>query len=104
MIRTVEICDPDPVRTLLPFAEPVLLLENGAALVPLPFGGHAPVATRVGLAVGWSPAPELGGILLCIIAGAIDADMGVAVSLSREGLAALIGDLESIERQLDARP
>ncbi|WP_051768205.1 hypothetical protein [Sphingobium sp. DC-2] len=87
-----------------PFPAPILVNDRGEGFFPHAFCAGEVMLMPVcrGLAMGWAAAPEVGGALLSIFAGNPDAptDESVATLLSRDGLRALIADLQSIDRQL----
>ncbi|WP_236576306.1 hypothetical protein [Sphingobium sp. S8] len=87
-----------------PFAGPILIDDFGNGYFPHAFMPGTATALPIcrGLAKGWAPAPEVGGVLLAIFAGNPDepTDEAVATLLSRDGLRALIADLQSIDQQL----
>lgn len=90
---------PPPIRRA-PMDGPLIVLTNGCALVEQPEGYHAPVRVTQGLALGWMPASELGGILINIRDAHCLADP-LATTLTRAGLQNLIADLQSIDAQLE---
>ena len=89
-----------------PFAGPILIDDFGNGYFPHAFLAGAATALPIcrGLAKGWAPAPEIGGVLLAMFAGNPDepTDEALATLLSRDGLRALIADLQSIDQQLGA--
>jgi hypothetical protein len=91
-----------------PFPHPLMLAGDRAAWFPNAFapGHYTMLPICDGLAMGWAPAAELGGVVLCLHGGNAAAPTGevIATLLSRRGLKRLIGDLQSIDRQLNERP
>lgn len=93
---------------LAPFALPLLVRNHGRAghygWVPDVWrhGCTRYVELCEGLALGWTPAPEIDRAVLVVMGGnpAAPSDDHVAATLSREVLRALIADLQSIEAQM----
>ncbi|OJY68674.1 MAG: hypothetical protein BGP16_05410 [Sphingobium sp. 66-54] len=100
-----EVLPPEDGDRLPPIPYPILIAENGNGWIPHAFnpGIHVcrPVVRGIGLA--WTPAPEVGGLLLCIAGGnpRQPTDEAVATFISRKGLREIIADLQSIDAQLE---
>lgn len=77
-------------------------VRGTSAITTHPRGGDVVVPLERGVAVAWTPTPELApeGVTLALFGGD-RGDVGFATSLSRRGLQALIRDLKSIDTQLD---
>lgn len=84
----------------------VVVDEQGYAWLPHPGGNGDLIRSFVhaGVRIGWAPVPELGGMLLSQWGGpGPDADFeedGLTTFLTRDGLRAIIGDLQAIEAAL----
>lgn len=93
---------PGPIA---PFPGPVIINDWGEVFVPHAFFPRSVTSLPLcrGAALGWAPFPEVGGVLLAVFGGNPDApsDESMAVALSRDGLRALIADLQSIDEQLE---
>lgn len=88
-----------------PLPAPVLLSDRGTVFAPHAFyaGVSAELPLSRGMALHWTPFPEIDGALLFFAGGnpAEPTDESIAVTVGRDGLRALIRDLQSIDRQLD---
>lgn len=93
--------------TLPPIAQPVVVDEKGYAWLPAPNDRDDEVSIYVhhGMRIGWTPVPELDGLIVCLWGGAAaDADFdeeGLAAFYTRDGLARLIADLTGVHAQLE---
>lgn len=88
-----------------PFTAPVVVTPAGNAIVPYPFadGVSATVLVCTGVSLGWVPWPTGDAILLSIWGGTPQtrpSEHNVTATLSRNGLRALIADLQAIDAQL----
>ncbi|HKY80850.1 MAG TPA: hypothetical protein VJM09_05190 [Sphingobium sp.] len=94
-----------PAGPIAPFPDPLLLNDWGEVLVPHAFfpWSHTSLPLSRGLAMGWAPFAAVDGALIAFFGGNPDAptDESIAVSLSRDGLRALIRDLQAIDQQLE---
>jgi hypothetical protein len=94
-------CPVRPAATLPePMREAVIVTADERCIVSHPLGGVAIVPIGAGLALGWTPAPELGGLVLAPFT-ASGADAGFATVITRPTLRALIADLQAIDAQLE---
>lgn len=90
-----------------PFTAPVVVTPAGNAIVPHPFadGVSATVLVCAGVSLGWAPWPTNDAILLSIWGGTPQtrpSEHNVTATLSRDGLRALIADLQAVDAQLGA--
>lgn len=108
-IPKVEVANaPGPIAPfpgpIAPFPDPVVINDWGHVFVPHAFFPRSVISLPLcrGAALGWTPFPEVAGVLLAIFGGNPDAlsDESMALTLSRDGLRALIADLQSIDDQL----
>ncbi|MDQ2736993.1 MAG: hypothetical protein M3Y55_18835 [Pseudomonadota bacterium] len=93
-----------------PIGTPVVVDERGYAWLPGPYGSGCKIGSYVhaGVRMGWTPVPELHGLLLIQLGGrASDSafeEEGLTAFLTRDGLRRLIVDLQSIDAQLGDQP
>ncbi len=98
-----------------PFADPVVIDESGVVWLPHPdpdlagSGETIGCYLHAGLRLGWAPMtlPPPGGVLLTLFGGPA-AEMGfeedgVATFITRDGLKALIADLQAIVASVEAQ-
>lgn len=83
-----------------PLRDALIVTEDARCIVPDPRGGIAIVPIGTGLALGWTPTPEFGGVTLVAFT-AIGPDAGFATTVTRPALRALIADLQAIDAQLE---
>lgn len=91
-------------RRVPPIDMPLLLSPSGSLFVPHPFlpNAFADRPLQHGLAMSWTPVPELGGIILHFTGGndAEPSSEMIVTRISSADLSRLIDDLQSIQRQL----
>lgn len=99
----VEILPPIGAEPLAPMRDPVLVSDRGDAWMPHPFyrGMRTLLPLCEGIALAWAPCAPASGILLSLWGGNPDnpSDEAIACTISRNGLRALIRDLQSIDQQ-----
>lgn len=93
---------------LPPFSTPVIVRPSGTAILPYPFAEHvnATVMVCAGVSLGWAPWPTGDAILLSIWGGTPQtrpSEHNVTATLSRDGLRALITDLQAVDAQLGSQ-
>jgi len=90
-----------------PIGTPVVIDERGYAWMPTPRGeANVVIASfaHLGLRIGWSPMPELEGMLLTQWGGQQAepelGEQGVTAFMTRDGLRRYIADLQAIDAAL----
>lgn len=88
-----------------PMETVILHTDQGTVFVPNPYqpGRRQEMPLSRGVAIGWSPCPEIDGALIVMSGGnpLEPTEEAIAFTISRQGLKAIIGSLQSINRQLD---
>lgn len=99
-----------------PFSNPIVIDEQGFAWVPdpvaFPHCSDEAIGCYVhaGVMLGWAPMslPAHDGVLLTVFGGpradALEIEDAVAAFVTRDGLKALIADLEAIAASIEAQP
>lgn len=105
MAAVAEILPPEGRKPFAQAIEPLIIDERGSAFVPNPFIARCDdlAFVRQGMCLAWWPLPEFQAVVLAIYGGnhSAPSNDSVVTAISREGIEALIADLQSIHDQLE---